>query len=247
MKREMEFNTSKSEIKRRKKAFIVLVISFAIGLLLFSELFHTQIALNLYISFAVAFALLGMISFRFLNLLKKIKINITNDDIERISGSTSERFLLSEVERIKIKRRKNGDIREIYIFFKNRKHLFLNALEKDFEYLKDIILGRIGKDIPIYERKETINFDHYLFYPSLGLILSFSFVYFLKAIANIDYNSMKYYEFVISIMTCTLALFFAIGKPISKRVTNKVISFDYIIAITMLISSVYIFIIGVHL
>jgi hypothetical protein len=184
---------------------------------------------------------LGVISFRFLNLLMIMKIRLSDLEIERLRGNKSERYLLSEVETIKIKRRSNGDIREIYIFFRNHKHLYISAFEQDFDYIAGILADKVDKGTLICEKREPINFDHLLFYPILGLIISFCFICFLKGIIHIDYNVFKYYEFVISTLACLMAVFFACWKPIARRSGKKNVAIDYIIAVAMFILSIYIF------
>jgi len=242
----MEFTVSKKEIMRRKTAYVVLAVSLFFGLLLFSKLLNIRLLSSLYISFIVTFFLLGLVSFRFLNLLKRMKIRLSDQEIERLNGKISERFLLSEVEKIKIKRRSSGAVREINIFFRNHKHLYISAFEQDFDYLAGILVDKVGKDIPISEKYEPVNFDHFLFYPILGLTISFSFVCFLKVIIHTDYNILKYYEFAISALACSIAVFFACWKPVARR-AEKSVATDHIIAISMFFLSIYVFIIGIYL
>ena len=243
----MEFTVTNKEIIRRKIAYVALVISLFVGLLLFSKLLNIRLISSLYLSFIAAFFLLGVLSFRFLNLLRTIKIRLSDQEIERLSGKLSERFLLSEVERISIKRRSSGAVREIHIFFRNHKHLYLSAFEQDFEDLTSFLVDKVDSGIPIREKYEPLNFDHFLFYPILGLTISFCFVCFLRGIIYSDYNVLKYYELGISALACSIAVFFAWWKPIARRSGEKNVATDYIIAIIMFVLSIYVFNISVNL
>jgi len=239
----MEFIVSNKEVIRRKTAYVALVISLFVGLLLFSKLLNIRLISSLYLSFIAAFFLLGVLSFHFLDVLRTKKIRLTDQEIERLSGKLSERFLLSEVERISIKRRNSGAVREIHIFFRNHKHLYLSAFEQDFDYLTSFLVDKVDRGIPIREKFEPINFDHLIFYPTLGLIISFCFISFLKVIIDTDNNILKYYELAISALACSTAVFFACWKPIARRSGEKNVATDYIIAIIMFVLSIYVFII----
>jgi hypothetical protein len=243
----MEFTVSNKEVTRRKAAYVALVISLFVGLFLFSKLLNIRLLSSLYLSFIAAFFLLGVLSFRFLNLLRTIKIRLSDQEIERLSGKLSERFLLSDIERINIKRRSSGAVREIYIFFRNHKHLYISAFEQDFDDLASFLVDQVESGIPIREIYEPINFDHLIFYPTLGLAISFCFVCFLKVIIDTDNNILKYYELAVAALACSIAVFFAYWKPIARRSGEKNVASDYILAITMFILSIYVFNISANL
>ncbi|MEI8216002.1 MAG: hypothetical protein WCF96_02780 [Eubacteriales bacterium] len=237
----MEFSTSKAEIKRRKTAYISLVLFLVVGFLLFSKLLQINILPSIYISVIAVFFVLGMLSFKFLNKILKIKIHISDCEIERSNLRTSEKFRLSEVERLIIKRRKNASIREIHIFFAKGKHLYISAFEGDFENLSMNLVQNLDKSISIEETHEHINFDNILFYPSLGLLLGLCFAFLLKAIINVDYEILKIYMFSISSIAFAIGLYFAFQKPLAMRSNSNQAVIDYVMAILMIISSIYIF------
>ena len=133
----MEFITSKKEITRRKKAFATLLISITIGLFLSSLFFNYQILIYEYLLIVAAFLFLIITSFHFLNSLLKLKINISEKEIKKTGGKMSETFLLSDIKSLKIKRRTNGVIREIYLSFDKRKELVITAFEDNFENIKN--------------------------------------------------------------------------------------------------------------
>ena len=68
----------------------------------------------------------------------------------------------------------------MYISFRNYKYHYINAFEEKFELLKDTLLGQLNNEVFVKEIHEPINFDHILFYPVLGLIISFLSLFFLK-------------------------------------------------------------------
>ena len=79
----------------------------------------------------------------------------------------------------------------MYISFRNYKYHYINAFEEKFELLKYTLLGQLNNEVFVKEIHESINFDHILFYPVLGLIISFLSLFFLKQILRADYYSIR--------------------------------------------------------
>jgi hypothetical protein len=213
----MEFSVSESEITRRKKAFVTFLASLFAGLLLSSLILKYPITPAGYLIIAVFFSFTGLLTFTFLNSTSKTKIFIDEEKIERTNGKKSESFLLADISRIKTKLRKNGKIREIYLWFGNDKKLFITAFEENFESIKDIISKKIEPEIPNRETREIIDFDHPLFYLILGLPVSFVGVLAVKLAQSLDYSGAKILLLIISIYILTLGAYFCIAKPLSSR------------------------------
>jgi len=217
----MEFNISKNEITRRKKAFATLLFSMIVGLFLGSSLFSYPISMYGYLLVIAAFFLLITITFIFFESLSRLKIHISDEGIKKISGKLSESFLFSDIKSIKIKRRTNGIIREIYVFFHNRKELIITAFEEDFEKIRDLLVGKVNSSTSIKEVKEPIDFDHPIFYSLLGLPISFISILFIKIVTTLDYFKLKYVLFALAIYVFIIGLYFIIKKPMAIRIGKK--------------------------
>ncbi|MDD5530648.1 MAG: hypothetical protein PHX21_11580 [bacterium] len=242
----MEYKISKDEISRRKKAFITLSISLIMGLLLASKILDFPVSVFDYLCFAIALFLSGTLLFRSFNFLFRTKIYLSGQTLERINQKTSESFLTSNINRVKIKRTTRNTIREIYIRFYDGKSIFINALE-DFEQFRTELINNINKDIAIKEIREPIDFDHPLFYSILGLLISFAGVYLIKLVANLDYFKAKAFLFGISAYIFAVGIYFICAKPISKRYgVQKKVS-DYIFGFIIVCIGIYIFILGLLL
>lgn len=240
----MNFIVSKNELNRRKKAFIVLLVSLLIGIVLFSNILVFPIYPIGYISIIIVFFVLCVITFRFLSSLSQMKIRITGQEIERVKGNTTEKYLLSEIESLKIQRRTNGTIRELYIVFRNHRYLYINAFENDFENLKNVITGKLNQNTKVKEIREPLDFDHALFYPILGLLISFISIFGFKQILVLDYFGIKIIFLFFCAYTFSLAIYFLLKKPISTRSGKNQTIVDYIFGIVMIVMSLLILIIG---
>jgi hypothetical protein len=238
----MEFAVSQLELIRRKKAFATLLASLCVGLFLSSKILNYHLSLVAYLSIGVSLFLVGLLTFRFLNSLSQIKILISDGKIERINKKTTETFILSELTRIKIKKRVNGGIREIYLWFGKGKNMFITSFENNFEQIKELILENIGPKVPIKGTKEIIAFDHPLFYSLLGLPISFLGLFLVKLSENLDYSGLKFLQFIFFIYSFAMGIYFVMAKPLSARYNSKNKLSDYIFGGVMICASILIFI-----
>lgn len=243
----MEFLISKKEITRRKKAFVILLISMTIGIYLGSLLFSYQISIYGYSLVIIAFFLLSIITYNFLNSISRLKIHISEGGIKKINGRLSESFLLSDIKSIKIKRRTNGIIREIYIFFNNKKELVITAFEDNFENIKNLLVSKADSNILIKETREPIDFDHPLFYSILGLPISFMGILFIKLVTNLDYSQTKCILFALSAYVFVMGTYFILKKPISIRSGREQVIADYIIGLIIICGGIFVFFVGLGL
>lgn len=240
----MNFIVSKGELNRRKKAFTVLLFSLLTGIVLFSNVLVFPIFMIGYISIIIVFFILCVITFQFLNSLSRMEIRITDQEIERVTDNLTEKYLLLEIESLKIKRRTNGVIRELYIVFRNNRRLYISAFEDDFENLKNMITGKLNQNAKVKEIREPLDFDHVLFYPILGLSISFISIFSFKQILALDYSGVRILILFVFVYIFSLAIYFIIKKPISTRSGKNQTIVDYIAGAIMIIISLWILIIG---
>lgn len=240
----MEFAVSKKEISRRKKSFLTLVISLFFGLFLASFFLNYPISKSSYLLILVIILFIFALTFWFFNSVLKIKLRINDEQIERINGKNTQNLTLSKIKEIKIKRRTNGIIREIYIWSCDKRNMFFTAFEENFEEIKEILKNKITADVVFKEIRELISFDHPLFYPILGILISFVGVGFLKLIMNMDRLMTKIILSAFSVFILILSFYFIFKKPISARQGEKNEIIDYIIGIIIFCASIFIFFVG---
>jgi hypothetical protein len=177
----MEFTISRTEMNRRKRAYLTMVGFMVVGLFLFFKLFSLPMLPIVWVPFITVFFLLGVISFSSLHELARMKINVTDQEIICVRGSTMNRYPLKDIQSVRTKRRSTGAIRAIYFLFQNHKHLSINGFEDGFDQLEKTIIDKVNPTISTTEVREPIDFDHPLFYPIFGTIMSLCFVIVIKA------------------------------------------------------------------
>jgi hypothetical protein len=233
----MEYTISHIEITRRKKAYTTLSFSVIIGLFLASPILNFPISIGGYTAVAVALFLLGAFSYRFFYDLLKLKINLSNQLLERVVDGRSEKYLLHGVARVRVKWTTNSTIREVYIWLNGGGSVFITALDH-FEEFKKELLDKLGKGVKIEEIHEPIDFDHPLFYSLLGLPISFVGVLICKLIPSLSYQNIQAGIIVFFIYLFILGTYFIVAKPISKRSGNKTVVSDYITGAAMICTGI---------
>jgi hypothetical protein len=104
----------------------------------------------------------------------------------------------------------------VAISLREGKSLFINGLE-DFEKFTKQLCVSVGKEVVIREVTEPIDYDHPLFYPILGILLSFTGVGLFKLVINFDSQKLKLLFGIFSIYLILLGIYFFYSRPIAKR------------------------------
>jgi hypothetical protein len=235
----MEYEISKNEISRRKKAYITLSISLIIGLFLSSIIFDFPASFINYFLTVGAMFMIGFFSFRFFHYLSKTKISIPGKSLIRVNDRIREEYSLTRVNRVKVKWTTRDAIREIYIWFTDRKSVFITGLDNFGQFRKDL-LSKISKDVAVKEVHEFLDFDHPLFYSVLGLVVSGIGVLFMKLIASFNFQNMQILLSALFIYMFILGIYFIIARPISKRLGNQRKIIDYVFGLIMVFLGIYI-------
>lgn len=241
--KNIEFRVSQKEIVRRKKAFISLCVFFAIGILLSLLFFNYQISLGIVYVFLGLLLLFGVLTFNFLSTYAKNKLFIDDKKIELVNLKNLSAINLCEIYKIRIKRRTNKIIREIYIWPKNGRPFFISAFENDFTRIEKIIKDSVGKDVLIKEIVEPLDFDHFLFYPIFGLCTGVLSIIFFNTILNANIQNINILFFIISIYTFALGVFFILKKPMFSRSAKNNATADYIFGAIFIFFSIVVLLI----
>lgn len=237
-----QFHISKIEVDRRKKAFTALLISFFIFSILFSvDLIVENIAMSIIgiLFFVLILFVFRVMTFNYLNNLLKTKLIFTDDYLVKNWNKTEEKCNFREIKYIKIKKTSKGYNREISIFTKKSNDMIINGLD-DFNDFEQELRNKIDNK-KIKSVKELFDFDHPFFYPILGMLLSFLFIYGIKILADLNYNNIKLFYYSILIYNFLLCIYFFITKPLSKTLEKKKVNPDYIFILFIICTSVLIY------
>ena len=236
----MQYSINQNEIKRRRKAFVSLCLFFCLGLLFVQLFVKVEIFSSLFIIFASALVIFIIMTFVYLSVYSQNKLIINEMNIALANGKNSASLCFKDIIRLKIKRRTNGVIREIYMWTQSGKALYINAFENDFEIIEKEIKKFIPGNTKIEEEREFINLDHFLFYPIFGLIIGLISMFSLTALSGLSEGKTVLLFWAISIYAFALGWYFAIKKPLSLRSAKNTAKSDYFFAALLIIISVII-------
>jgi len=207
-----KYKVSEKEVTRREKAFLALSISLFLGTIISSLLLNFSISCLFLDLFALILFLLNLWLKVFFNKFLKMKTCLSKSFLIR----GNRKFLIKNINKLTIKRTTNNTIREVGIFFDNKKSLFINGLN-NFEKFRTNLLKNIDKDVMIKNIREPIDFDSVFFYPILGLTISLITVYLFKMMVNFSYQTLQIILYLSIIYVFLIGIYFVISKPISKR------------------------------
>lgn len=223
----MEFLTSKTELKRRKIAYLTLLVSLTFGLVLSSWLLDYSVSSVAYSFLAVMFFLIGVSSFLTLNSMVGARLVVRDDEIERIGKNGVEKYSFANLKSIAVKRRTNGIIRELVLVFDDGSFA-LNSFEEDFEKIFSLVTKKVGNKIVVKTTTEPIDYDHPLFYSVLGLPIGFICVWGLKTVENLNTRNSFLLSLLFSIYLIALGLYFIFAKPLATGYGRKQKASDFL-------------------
>lgn len=236
----MKYTISKKEIKRRRNAFIRLSLSSIVGALITvvilppANIFISLAAIGIFVLFLLALWIVAAKSFR---SLKTISVQLTKNFIERTDFRKKDKIKFADVRKIKVTKSIKGKIREIQIVREKGATMILNGL-KNLEQLYSKLKSKCGKNISIKEKKEFIDYDHWLFYVILGLlvgnVLSLATFYFSTS----ELENVKILFMALAVNNIILGLYFIFTKPISKRYGENTKYLDYIFFLVLILSGI---------
>ncbi len=233
-----EYIISNKEIDRRKMAFLALSLSLLFG--------FTILRLYLIVLLLLVFILLisNLALYRSSKYFLKIKIQFCDGCLIRIIDHKQEDYTLVDLRKIYIKRTSKGTIREVSMLFLNGKSLIVNGLE-NFELFWEELMRNTDKSVLVKQYREPMDFDHPIFYPILGLLISLFFVYIFKLLTNLSAENIRIANIAISLYVISVGIYFIYAKPISKRYGNMTWLADVLPGLLMIIAGVWIVVLGI--
>jgi hypothetical protein len=237
-----EYYVSKTEISRRKRAYISLISSIAIGVTLGTA---NLIAGNpLFFSAGITIlsgllALSAVFPFKILNKYLKTKVYIKGVYLIREAGKESEKFEIENIKSIHIKWTTRKTIREIKFSLEGDRTLFLNGLD-NFEQFRAELLKKAAKNT-VKEYYEPMDFDHPFFYVFLGLFLGFTATWAARIMLFIGPKAVNVISVLTMLFITVLGIYFILNKPMYGRFRGKTRVADYISGAFFIIAGIYIF------
>lgn len=222
-----KYVVSLNEIRRREIAFASLIISITTGLFVFEILFDLKELFLGTVILGIIFFISWIFTHKFFKSVKANDIHISDNHLQRFEHGKWVKYPIMDIVKINIKHTSRKSIREVALSFKNGKSILINGIEEFEQFIKDL-LSTANKEVVIKKISEPMDFDHPIFYPILGIVLSFTGIVFLKLILRFDLQMMKTLLGIFSIYLFILGIYFFYSKPISKRYGNNKNNSDWI-------------------
>lgn len=233
------YTTSISEITRRKKAFIALLVSLFVSMEIFIIDFTLKYPIIiLIISTVIILLFLLVVNKLFKTFKYQLKMHLYFNGNLILCYYNNEKVLKAEdIQGIRVKRTSYGAIREIMVRTKNG-DISINGMN-DFEELYNDLILFLNKETSIIYFKEKINFDHPMFYPIFGVITSAFFIGLLRLLFLFKDN-IYIFQIIVSLFVISLSIHWIIKKPLSRSYGDKSKKKDYIISLILFLSGLII-------
>lgn len=225
-----EYQTSKSEMLRRKKAFVSLEVSIYLSIIVFSFSIIVSYPVLSIPSLAILAVLMICFWLQTNSILYKqsyIKVCISNHAIEKKFINSYEKYSLSKIDCVKIKRTSKGSIREIKFNIVGSNPFYINGLE-DFEDFNNNLLLRVP-NAEVKNFMEPFDLDHLLFYPILGTIIGIITSLIIRLLILLNDATLKYFRYSLACFVIFVGIFFILKKPIRGRYGEKSKISDFMI------------------
>jgi hypothetical protein len=179
-----------------------------------------------------------VILIKYFNSILKTDIRLNCEYIQK----SNTKYLIKKIKKITVKRTTKGYVREIKINLDNGISTYINNSNNDVEKFLIRLKEYIPKGTIIKVIDEPLDFDHIIFYPALGIVISFVSVEFVRFFVNFGNEYMNLISYVVSSFTFILGMYFILYKPIYKRDDRKGQKADYIWGGFFIIGSVLVLI-----
>ncbi len=236
-----QFTASVSEMDRRKTAFQSLcasiIVSIALmGFTLFSPNWQAVLVTILFITLLLISAVLYFN--HLLEVSKQTQVTVGEKEIEHIHAGIATRYPVASIAGIIVKRTVKGTIREIRFVTNLSGSFYINGLN-DFESFLNCIYVSVNKEVSVTTIREPMDFDHWMFYPILGVVVGVVSVLFLKTGLSLSANSFAIVQIAITVFSAFFGVYWLIRKPMVGRYGKKFLLTDIIVGIAMVVTGVY--------
>lgn len=236
-----QFTASTTEMDRRKTAFqslcaSILVSSIAMGFILFPSGWQAGTVIVLFVTLLLVSAILYIN--HLLDVSKQAQVTVGEKEIEHIHAKIVNRYSVSSITRIIVKRTAKGTIREIRFVTNLSGSFFINGLN-DFEDFFKCVSAAVYREVDVTTIREPIDFDHPMFYPILGTVVGVVSVLFLKSGLSLSANSFAFLQVVIAAFSAIFGIYWLISKPMVGRYGKNFFLTDIVVGIMMVVIGVY--------
>ena len=238
-----QYHISEIEISRREKAFTSMILSlFVFSNLFYIDLIFTHFPTSVIFSIGVGIVLYStrLMTFKFLKSFARIKVVLTATSLIREFEEHVISCDFKDIKLIKIKRTSRGFIREIKIIADASTDVHINGLY-EFDRFEQQLLSKLDQSTTIRRITEAVDYDHPLFYPVFGMLVSIASVYSIRIVSGLDTQNVIVFLYSILLVNLIASIFIFVYKPFTKTFGNKRIHLDYLIGTIIILADVLLY------
>jgi hypothetical protein len=234
------YTTSAAEMDRRLRAYTTFIVSLLSGIALSSidYLFRAPaIWLACLAGLGLVLALSRLAFIRSFRSYSGIELRLSDSCVERTRGTSSEKYPLADITRLRVLRTNRKSIREITAGLSNGRRLSMNGVD-GFERLEQELRSRIPANATVTETKEPIDYDHPLFYVVFGGLVGLTFTLAVRAMSSLSENGLRWTTLGIACYSFILGAFLLLARPIAQRYGPKSRSGDYLFGLLAVLAGI---------
>jgi hypothetical protein len=228
---QVTYSTSTVELERRLRAYTTLIVSLLAGIALSSidYLFRAPAFwLAGLAGLGLALALTRLALRRSLRSYALLELRLGDTHIERVRGTSVEKYPLADIVGLRILRTTRGNIREITTRLSKGRRLSANGIE-DFERFGRELRSRVPANVAVTETREPIDYDHPLFYVAFGAITGLALTMAVRAISGLSESGLKWTTLGIACYSFLLGVYVLLARPLSQRYGPKSRTGDFLL------------------
>ncbi len=232
-----EYTVSATEVARRLTAFTTLICSFLLTAAVSTidlAAGHVWLWVTSLFAGAALLLLLRRLFARSLSRMSKVVLLLTDTQLVRVDGGSRDDFALNEVVTLRTKRTVKENIREIRVGMRAGRSLYVNALQ-DFEGFAEALRdGTSGAQMT--EMRESIDFDHPLFYAVFGVVVGLAFTTTPRLLVNVSDAGYRFFCYGFAVFLVAMGVYWWFGAPISGRYGRRTRGVDYSVSSLMVVA-----------
>ena len=234
------YSISTDEMDRRSRAYTTFIVSLLIVISASSidYLFSAPtIVLPCLLGLALVLVLSKLAFLKSFRGYSQIRVLVDDSHIERIRGTSSEKYLVKDIVGFRAKRTSRGSIREITVRLGDGRRFIVNAL-RDFERFEQELQKKAPASAVKSEVKEPIDYDHPLFYVVFGVMMGLAVTTAIRVIAVLSEKGLKWTNLGIACYAFVVGAYLLLGRPLSQRYGTRSRSVDLVLGSLALLSGI---------
>ncbi|HEU4914214.1 MAG TPA: hypothetical protein VFT16_02285 [Candidatus Saccharimonadales bacterium] len=238
--KQKHFNVCSTEINRRVGAYISLAMSWPAVVAGGSMLLPAAKQMPALLLSACILAIMSVIGALTLPFLRRSHLHTVYElgpkTLKRLVGADAKETIdLGKIKKIHVKYVSYGPIREISLVESNGRRHNLDGAEQ-FELLRDGLI-QACPNAQVSTSREPINYDHVLFYPTLGAIGG-AICLLILALGSSSAQFNRAVALVVSILVLSVSVHIAKTSPLSQQYGPAAKKSDWILAVSLAITAV---------